>query len=110
MLSTFAGFAKALGGTLELEIKPDGAPRRKRFLQTRVVGHDCPTAEERSSGPDGGRRRGATARSRALSIVQRHQQPDGRSLKRSPPLCPVPRLASALELQSRAAKQLFVLP
>ncbi len=30
MLSTIAGFAKALGGTLELEIKPDGAPRRKR--------------------------------------------------------------------------------
>jgi transcriptional regulator with XRE-family HTH domain len=30
MLSTIAGFAKALGGTLELEIKPDGAPPRKR--------------------------------------------------------------------------------
>jgi transcriptional regulator with XRE-family HTH domain len=30
MLSTIAGFAKALGGTLELEIKPDAAPRRKR--------------------------------------------------------------------------------
>jgi transcriptional regulator with XRE-family HTH domain len=30
MLSTIAGFAKALGGTLELEIKPDRAPRRKR--------------------------------------------------------------------------------
>jgi hypothetical protein len=30
MLSTIAGFAKALGGTPELEIKADRTPRQKR--------------------------------------------------------------------------------